>query len=162
MKGLMSLAVRVSGVMRGIGAAALAGMMFLTVVDVILRYVGRPFMGTYEIVSLAGAVVIGFAVPQTTLEDGNVKVDFLVEAASGAIKRGLIVGTRLLGVALFCMLGYGLVAKATEVLKAGEVSLTLHIPFYPVAYGLGICSFVEAAVLLFLLFEALQEGGPSE
>ena len=35
----------------------------LTLVDVILRGFKRPIVGTYELVALAGAVVIGFSLP---------------------------------------------------------------------------------------------------
>jgi TRAP-type C4-dicarboxylate transport system permease small subunit len=60
-----------------IAGAALAAMMFLTVADVVLRYFKMPIVGTYEIVSMLGAIVIGFAVPQTTLERGHVLMDFI-------------------------------------------------------------------------------------
>jgi hypothetical protein len=35
-----------------------------------------------------------------------------------------------------------------ELYGSQEVSMTLHIPFYPVAYGLCVCSVIEALVLL--------------
>jgi hypothetical protein len=37
---------------------------------------------------------------------------------------------------------------ATRLLKSGEVSLTLQIPFYPVAYGIGVACFVQCLVLI--------------
>ena len=40
-----------------------------------------------------------------------------------------------------------------------EVSLTLHVPYYPVAYILGICAFVECLVLLSGLITTIQEVG---
>jgi hypothetical protein len=42
----------------------------------------------------------------------------------------------------------------------GEVSPTLTMPFYPVAYGLGICSFVQCLVLLCDILKIL--GGKHE
>jgi TRAP-type C4-dicarboxylate transport system permease small subunit len=162
MKQLGAVTVRLSRFMRAIGAFTLAGMMLITVVDVILRYLGRPFMGTYEIVSLCGAIVIGCAMPQTTLQDGHVKVDFLVGGTSGAVKLLLVFTTKFLGMGLFCLLGYGLMSKATELVKAGEVSLTIHIPLYPVCYGLGICCFVESLALAHLLLKELPGRGSRE
>jgi hypothetical protein len=32
--------------------------------------------------------------------------------------------------------------------KSGEVSLTLQEPFYPVAYGIGVCCFVQCLVMV--------------
>jgi hypothetical protein len=38
-------------------------MMFLTVADVLMRAGGRPILGTYEMVALSLALVIGFSIP---------------------------------------------------------------------------------------------------
>ena len=70
-----------------IAGLALIGIMFLTVTDVILREFKIPIVGTYEIVSLLGAVVIGFAIPQTSIERGHVLMDFLTESFTFGGKR---------------------------------------------------------------------------
>jgi hypothetical protein len=36
---------------------------------------------------------------------------------------------------------------AMEIYKAGEVTPTRHIPFYPVIYGIGVCCFFQCLVL---------------
>ena len=61
-----------------IGGVVLVFMMLLTVADVILRYIGRPILGTYELVSLAGAVVIGCAMPHTSWGNIHVTVDMML------------------------------------------------------------------------------------
>ena len=64
-----------------IAGAALTAIVFLTVSDVILRLFKQPILGTYEIVSLLGAVVIGFAIPQTSIDRGQVLMDFFYRPA---------------------------------------------------------------------------------
>jgi hypothetical protein len=32
--------------------------------------------------------------------------------------------------------------------ESGEVSIVLRMPFYPVAYAIGVCSFIQCLVLL--------------
>jgi hypothetical protein len=32
--------------------------------------------------------------------------------------------------------------------KSGEVSLTLQMPFYPIAYGVGVAAFIQCLVLV--------------
>jgi TRAP-type transport system small permease protein len=151
--------VRVGGylsrLLEAIGAVVLAGMMFLTTFDVLMRYLGIPFMGAYELVSMAGAIVIGFGIPETTLQDANVKVDFLVEGAPRIVKMCFFTFTKLLGIALFVCMGYGLMAKAIELQSVNEASLTLRMPLFPVGYGLGVCFFLEAVVLSGLLVQGL-------
>jgi len=118
-------------------------MMMLTVLDVTLRTLGKPIVGTYELVALAGAVVIGFAVPQTSWERGHVFVDVLIENRSSLVRNCFFVGTRLVGIGIYALLSWNLLRKGMVLYRAGEVSLTLAIPFYPAAFALSLCFFVQ-------------------
>ncbi len=62
-----------------VAGLALVGIMLLTSLDVILRYLGTRFQATYDIVSLTAAFVIGFAVPKTSWDKTHVTVDILVD-----------------------------------------------------------------------------------
>lgn len=154
--------LRLSKVTRVVGGVTLACMMFLTVIDVILRYLGKPITGTYELVSLGGAIVIGCSIPQSSVDNHNVSVEFLVESFTVSIRKTLAICTRFMGIGLFLLLAYGLVVKANELYRAEEVSNTLRIPFYVMGYGLGICAFIEALVLISLLIDILAGGADHE
>lgn len=157
MKGLHGAILRVSKVMDVVGGVVLTLMMLITVTDVILRFVGKPITGTYELVFLGGAVVIGCAIPQTSWQGGHVYVDFVLEYLPRIAKKLIIVFTRLLGIVFFMLLGWNLFALGTTLYKKSEVSLTLHVPIYPVAYILGVCAFVECLVLLSGLIKTVSE-----
>jgi hypothetical protein len=45
------------------------------------------------------------------------------------------------------MIGWNLIKYGMDLHKSGEVSLTLQMPFYPVAYGLAICCFIQCVVI---------------
>lgn len=135
-----------------IAEAVLFIMLMLTVVDVILRSFSRPLVGTYELVAVAGAVVIGFAVPQTSWERGHVYVDFLLEKRSEAIKNAFFICTRIVGIILWAFLSYNLLKKGLHLYKTGEVSLTLHIPYYPAAYSLAFCFLIQCFSLVCDIF----------
>ena len=139
---------KVSRFMYGIAGVALVGIMFLTVADVFLRLFKMPIVGTYEIVSLLGAVVIGFAIPQTTLERGHVLMDFLTGRLHGGVQRVLHFFTRLVAVLIFLIIGWNLFVLGNDLFKAGQVSLTLKLPEYPVAYGIAFCCLFECLILL--------------
>jgi len=64
---LLKITTKLSNVMYVCAGVVLTFMMLLTVADVILRYLGRPIAGSYELVSLCGAVVVGFAIPYTDI-----------------------------------------------------------------------------------------------
>ena len=139
---------RVALIMYWIAGAALAAMMFLTVADVVLRYFKMPIMGTYEIVSMLGAIVIGFAIPQTTFERGHVLMDFFTGRLSIGGQRIFHLVTRLLAVLTFYIIGWNLYKLGNDLHQTGQVSLTLKFPEYPVAYGIAVCCLFECLVLL--------------
>lgn len=136
-----------------IAGIALVSSMFLTVLDVILRIFKRPIVGTYELVGLLGAIVIGFAMPQTSRVRGHVVMDFLTDRVPSLLKKTLHVLTRFLGIATFAVVGWNLWALGNDFRTVGEVSATLQLPVYPVAYGLAACCIVECLVLFLDIFE---------
>ncbi len=142
-----SISLRISKWMNVVGGTVLTFMMFLTVSDVVLRVFGRPIMGTYELISLAGAMVISFAVPKASHDDAHVYVDILITGLSSTARRIIRALTKSLGIVFFVLLGINIIRKGNEFYSAGEVSLTLHVPLYPAAYAIGICCFVECMVL---------------
>jgi TRAP-type C4-dicarboxylate transport system permease small subunit len=148
MKPFLAVIHGLSRFMYWIAGAALTGIMLLTVADVFLRYLKMPILGTYEIVSLLGAIVIGFAIPQTTLDRGHVLMDFLTGRLPFVGQRILYFITRLLGVVTFYIIGWNLFKMGNDLRQTGQVSLTLHIPEYPVAYGIAFCCLIECLILI--------------
>jgi TRAP-type C4-dicarboxylate transport system permease small subunit len=144
----IQVVVRANKVLDTIGGGALIGMMLLTVLDVILRYFGSAIIGTYEIVSMLGGVVIGCALPRTSWEKCHVTVDLMVEKLSDKWRALLFFVTRISAMGLFFLFGWNLIKMARDYYKAGESSLTLTIPLYPLVFALGICCLIECMVLL--------------
>lgn len=134
--------------MNSLAAVILFLMMMLTVVDVVLRALGKPLVGTYEMVAMAGALVTGFAIAQTAWDRGHIYVDFLIEKRSPAVKKAFHIGTRLFGIVLCALIARNLFLKGNHFLSTGEVSLTLHLPHYPPAYCLSFCFLVMCFVFI--------------
>ena len=129
------------------GAAALAGMMALTVADVVLRSFRRPITGTYELVGFLGAVAIGFSLPQTSLDRGQVLMDFLTGRLPARAGRALGVLTRLLGAALFATLAWQLALMALDLRRTGDETPLLHLPLWTLSVGVAAACAVECLVL---------------
>ena len=153
MKTIDSIVGSVSGVIFIIAGIALTLMVAITVADVILRVFKMPIVGTYEIVGLLGAIMVGFAIPQTSRAKGHVAMDFLEGKLPPAVDRALMVITRLIGIVLFIIIGWQLWLLGTDYFRIGEVTLTVHLPQYPVCYGMAICCFFECVVLLLEIFQ---------
>ena len=147
-KGFLRFVYLLSRFMEIVAGVALVFMMSLTTFDVILRAFARPIIGTYEMVAFTGGVVIGFAMPITSWVRGQIFVDFFYQKFDQAWQNVFNVGTRIVSLVLFLFIGWNLVVLATDMVKSGEVSLTLQLPFYPIAYGIGLACFVQCLVLI--------------
>jgi len=139
----------VSKVLNSIAGIAVTVMMLLTVTDVLLRAGGHPIIGTFEIVALLLALVIGFGIPQVSLDRGHVYMDFLLDKLSKRGKDVMNTFTRVLCLGLFAFIGINLFNVGARFHASGEVSATIKIPFYPVAYGVAICCLLECCVFIF-------------
>jgi len=148
MQGLLFIVSKLSRWMNVISGAALIFMILLTVADVILRSFRTPVVGTFELVAFSGAVVIGFSLPFTSWLRGHIYVDFLILELPLRARRIANIFTRCLGIGLFLVIASNLIILGMELYNSGEVSPTLHVPFYLVVYGIGICCFVQCLVLV--------------
>ena len=148
MSGFLNKVKGLSRFFNVIAGISLTFLMLLTVMDVILRALKRPIVGTYELVAFSGAVVIGFAVPLTSWLRGHIFVDFFILRFSQKVRNIFNITTRCLVIVLFFLIGWNLIKYGMDLQKSGEVSLTLQMPFYPVAYGVAVCCFVQCLVLI--------------
>jgi len=149
MDNIFSLLKVVSKVLNSIAGVAVTVMMLLTVADVLLRAAGHPIIGTFEIVALLLALVIGFGIPQVSLDRGHVYMEVLLGKLSRKSKNVMNTFTRVLCLGFFAFIGVNLFNVGARFHASGEVSATIKIPFYPVAYGVAICCLLECCVFIY-------------
>jgi TRAP-type C4-dicarboxylate transport system permease small subunit len=75
-------------------------------------------------------------------------MDFILLKLPPGGRTALEILTRLLLLVLFAIIGINLFLIGREFHVSGEVSSTLQIPFYPIAYGLGVCCLLESLVFV--------------
>jgi TRAP-type C4-dicarboxylate transport system permease small subunit len=148
MKRLFGITETLSRGLNVIGGLGLVFIVLITTSDVILRAFRLPILGTYEIVSFTGCVVVLFALPLTSWLHAHIYVDFVVEKFSPGVQKAINVSTRCLVIFLFILFAWNLMTYAADLQRIGEVSPTLKIPFYPVVYAAGVCCFVQCLVLV--------------
>lgn len=152
--GILSTTARVvSRFMYVIAGIALTSMVFLTVADVLLRLFKRPIVGTFELVGLLGAVIVGFSLPETSRVHGHVVMHFLTERVPTSVGASLRVITRILAIGMFLIISLNLMSMGYDMQEAGETTVTLQLPYFPVCYGIAICCLVECLVLFVEIFE---------
>ena len=147
MRAFLHAIYRVTLFMNAIAGVALTFIILLTVCDVVLRALGRPIIGAYEVVAMAGGIVIGFVTPLTSWVRGHIFMDFVLDKLSLRAKTAFEIATRCVGVALFLMISWNVFKIGFNLYSVDEVTPTLELPLYPIAYGVGFCFFVLSVVL---------------
>lgn len=132
-----------------LAALALAGMVLLTCVDVIGRYLlNRPLTGAFELSEMAMGALVFASLPLVTLRRQQVTVDLFdwlvpagwrtVQDAAAGLLAALCVG----------VVAWRLWVKASQMLTSGETTAVLKIPVYPLVFGMAVLSALTAAVIL--------------
>lgn len=140
-----------------VAALALVGMVLLTCIDVIGRYVlNRPLTGAFEMSEMAMGALVFASLPLVTLRRQQVTVDLMDWLLPVSWRSAQDAAASLL--ATFCtgVVGWRLWVKAEEMLRSGETTAVLKIPMYPLVYVMSLLSFVTAAVILFMLWADLR------
>jgi TRAP-type C4-dicarboxylate transport system permease small subunit len=130
----------------------LLAMMLVTCADVILRKLGHPLPGAYDLVKMAAGLAIACGLPYTTAVKGHVAVEFFFHKLG---RRGRIVADtvmRLLVMALFSLFVWQLGGYGAGLRKSGQVSTTLQLPVFWVPYVMAFSCAVVVLVTLYHLF----------
>jgi TRAP-type C4-dicarboxylate transport system permease small subunit len=159
MKRYLAAVRATSSAFAAVAGVALSFLMLLTIADVALRLLGRPIVGTYELVALSGAVAIGLSLPLTSWMRAHIYVDSFVNRLPRVPRAVLTIATRLLVLVLFLLIGWNLLEYAMDLRAAGEVSPTLRVPFYPVTLGVGVSCFLQCLVMVADIVKILRGEG---
>jgi TRAP-type C4-dicarboxylate transport system permease small subunit len=148
-KGLCFAGMAVSG-------ALLVTLVLMSGCNVAFRLAGHPVSASYELSGLFGALIAALALADTQRKRGHVELDLFTRSYSANARRWVGVFNVFAGAILVLMLGCQLANRAGVLLRAGEVSETLKLPYpwlmYGAAFGLFLlgASFLTDFVLLAL------------
>jgi TRAP-type C4-dicarboxylate transport system permease small subunit len=137
--------------------AVIAALMFLIVINVIMRAFGSPIRGTLEFVEFLNATVIGLALANCGAKGGHISVTFLYERL-GKIARlinDVVVDLAVIGFLGLC--SYRLYVYGSSMQALGQVSLTTQTPYYPFVFAIAIGFIVYCLVILGDLIENISK-----
>jgi TRAP-type C4-dicarboxylate transport system permease small subunit len=153
--------IRVSYGFNVAGGICILAMMFLTCSDVFLRIFQRPITGAYELVGFLGALFVSFSLAHTSFQRGHIAVDFLVQKLSDGARVMILCINDLLGSLLFGLIAYQSMVYGSKLKSAGEVSMTLKLPVFPVVYGIGLgCGLLSLLLLVAVLSHLFKRNEP--
>ncbi len=136
-----------------VAGMAVAGMLLATLVvlsglNVVYRLLGRPISASYELSGLFGALIAALALADTQRKRGHVELDLFTRNYSVAARRWVGAFNVFAGALLMLVLGSQIVCRANVLLRAGEVSETLKLPYPWLMYGAAFGLFLLAASFL--------------
>lgn len=134
MKPLQDFSAAVTRTLGWLAGIALIAMMLFTVADVVLRGIGRPVAGSFEIIGWLSAAAMTLALGYTQLHKGHVAIDLLTRGLPPRARAAVDVAVGLLGLLLFIAVTAFLVRHAGDLHATGSRSETLKVAVYPWVY----------------------------
>lgn len=138
-----------------LGAVALASLTMIACVNMLMRILGSPFKGAYELVGFFGALVVALPLGYSQINRAHIAVDILGRHYSNKAKRFINAFNDLVCMSLFVLVAWQSSVYATAIWKRGETSETLRIIYYPFVYLVALCCLLLAFVLCINFLKAL-------
>jgi len=152
----------ISKTVNRIASAVLFLMMLLTIADVFLRKVfSQSILGTVEVTEFMMVILLFFAVTQTEILDGHVKVDLIMSRFGERTQALVDTITQLVCFLLFGLFTWSTLVYAEKMRASGEVSQDLWLPVYPFIYVVVLGCALLALSLLIKSFMAFMRMGKS-
>jgi len=138
-----------------IAQAGIFAMLLLVVGNILGRKVWKPIYGTFDFVGFISAILVTFAIPYCAMQRGHTQVELVVERFSERVQGiiGSIIGILSLGI--FSLVTWQCIVLANDMRRAGELSMTALIPFYPYIYGIAFGCALLCLVILFDLIKSV-------
>ena len=137
---------------------ALAVMMFLTFIDVLLRYLfNSPIQGAQEIIEFLMAIVIPFSIVFCAQSKSHIAVDFIIEVFPTHVKKILGTVSDLLMLVLFIPITWQAFVIVIEEFESNLTSPVLYIPVYPFVAVVALAFLVLTFILIEQFVSSLME-----
>ena len=138
----------------GVAASAiLFGMMMLTFVDVVLRYVfNRPIASAFELTELMLVVLIFAGLPLVSWADEHVTMDFIDRLLSPATRARLERGVHVITAAIMFFLTWQVWLKADKIWAYRDATDVLRVVYGPFVYFMAVMIGLAGAIHLYKAF----------
>jgi len=154
---------RVVQVVEYAAAAILAGIMLLTITDVVARYLfHKPIAASFEVTEMAMQVMIYLCMAVAMASNDHIRVT-LIDPVLDRLPRLAGWIERISGAAVASALfGTGLAVIGVAEGKAGEVTAVLGLPIAPVAWAIACALLLSAALAACAAVRQTQEDASND
>jgi TRAP-type C4-dicarboxylate transport system permease small subunit len=143
-----------------IGGVALLSLTGIACANMLMRPMGTPMTGAYELVGFFGALVVALPLGYAQITRSHISVDILATRYSKRMQRIVNIISSFLCMIFFILVAWQSAIYASTIWERGETSETLRIIYHPFVYVVAFCCLLLALVLLvdFLKSIALMKG----
>ena len=135
-------------------------IMWLTVVDVVLRYNNISITGLFEVIEVLMGILVFAGVPIITAKDGHVAVTILDTFVGRRLRLVQKISVNLICLTVLSIFAWLLWVKADGLAGYNDVTLFARIPLAPVCYFMSVMTFISIPIqfaMVFLSDERLEE-----
>ena len=137
-----------------VASVILLAMMFLTVVDVVARYVfSRPLRGAFEVTELMLLVLIFAGLPLVSFSDEHAVMDFIDRILGPRSQRWLGRFVQLTNAAFMFLLMWLVWLKADRIWAYRDATDVLRIVYGPFVYFMAVTLGLAGAIHLYKVVE---------
>lgn len=139
-----------------IAAFSVAGLVLITFVDVLGRYVfAAPLPGSFELTEYLLAVTIFAALPFVSRDDRHIKVDIITSLLTAKHRHLAEQLSRIMQSIILFFMMYVVLFKAIDLYELNDVTTYLRLPIYPLAFAIATSCGLSAIVEMMAFRQAL-------
>jgi TRAP-type C4-dicarboxylate transport system permease small subunit len=135
----------------------ITGMMVLTCADVVFRCFRSPIRGTYDVIGLAGGVIIAMSLSYSHVMGRQVAVESVFSRSRQIVQTIVNSIMGLLSIGMMALVTWRSFILGNNLWTMGRVSDTVRIPIFPFIYLLTFCCAVYCLVLVVDFFKLFKK-----
>ncbi len=132
----------------GVSGVLLSAVMLMLVANVVLRLLGMPILGMYEIMASASVMMLGLSLADAQRQKQNVAIDLVTARLPKRVQNAIAVFTTLLSGIVFAVIAIALMRYAGFQIDTGTTSELLRLPTWPALVALTVGIILVLCVLL--------------
>ncbi len=140
-----------------IACLGLGASVVIVCTDVLLRTLGHPFQGAYDLLRITSALTIACALPLTTAVKGHVAIEYFFRKLNRTGRLVVDSIMRLVMIGGFLVAGWAFMLQGNGFRQNRQVTDTIEIPIFWVSWVMAAACVLTAVVVGFHLLHPRKE-----
>ena len=134
-------------------------VFLISVADIIMnKLMKNPINWAFDSIGLFAVVASACAIPEVQVQHAHIEVGILEKRLPPFWRKVTNSSVNLLGIILWGIIAWRSFIYGMDILKSGEISMSVGMLIYPFIWLQGICAIVLVLVLLVQAIKKFQDG----